>query len=58
MAKRCGALVGNWMSGVSMLVHESMCVGHSNVLGECPPTYDVGNVHPQWIMNEPEPSKK
>ena len=53
IARKCGALVGNWFSGVSMLVHESMCYAHSNKLGECPPTYDVGNKHPSWILSQP-----
>ena len=55
IARKCGALVGNWFSGVSMLVHESMCYAHSNKLGECPPTYDMGNTHPGWILSEPSP---
>ena len=46
IARRCGALVGNWFSGVSMLLHESMCFSHANIMGECPPTKDVGNTHP------------
>ena len=54
IARRCSALVGNWLSGVTMLVHESMCFSHSNKMGECPPTWDVGNTHPSWCLGKPE----
>ena len=42
LARKCNALVGNFMSGVSMLVHEAMCVHHANKVGECPPVVDIG----------------
>ena len=54
MARKCGALVGNWFSGVSMLVHESMCFAHANKMGECPPTWDVGNTHPPGCIGKQE----